>query len=181
MTEDMINGETLKGVLLGVMGIFQDVIIAFYFLRIRDEGDVGVIHDEFIIFEDVADNAYQFATLLIEAGVELLVYLRQLQQLGELVLVAQQVEASEAGQFAVVKIDYFAGKLSLYFFQDKLSIHKLVGEQFYFSLVVPVGDILVQLAIDDDLLGKEDMLQLVHANPFVVLVYFKETVLRTLY
>lgn len=165
VAKDQVDGQRLAGVLLEVVRVFEDVVVVLDLLRVGNEGDGGVAHDELIVLEDVADQANQLAAVAAEVRVELGVDVQQLEQLGQLELVAQQVEPSQPGELAVVEVDDLARELSLYLLQDELGVHELVGQQLYFPLVVAVGHVLVELTVDDDLLREEDALQLVQTHP----------------
>jgi hypothetical protein len=148
-----------------MMGILEDVIIAFDFLRVQDEGHCRVAHDQLVVFEDVSNQTDQLTALPLEVGVEFFVDIEELQQLREFKLVTEQVEPGEPGQLAIVEVNDLAGKLSFNLLQDELGIHELIRQQLNFSFVVAIGHVLIQLAVYDQLLRQEDALQLVHEDP----------------
>lgn len=57
VTKDLIDRQCFAGVLFKVVSIFEDIIIVLDLLRVGDKGHRGVAHYEFIVLEDVPNQA----------------------------------------------------------------------------------------------------------------------------
>jgi len=108
--------------IFGVVRIPKDICVVLDILRIVDESYWGMIHDEVIVLENVSDQAYQFDALRVESRIEFLIYLHQSEQFRKLLFSTKDIQSSQSRELAIVKIDDFTAKLSLYFFQYKLCL-----------------------------------------------------------
>lgn len=112
MIEEAVERQVvMEGAFIVVVDIAEDVDVARDVFWIVDEGNCRVLEDKLIVIENVADHADQFAAFREKRRVKLFVYSNQPKQFGQLLPLAEQVKASEAGQLAVIEVDDLTGKL----------------------------------------------------------------------
>jgi hypothetical protein len=174
MEEESVSGQRESLVLFRMVRVSKDVLIALDVFGVGDEGDGGVGHDQGLVREDVSDKTDDLATLRQEVRVQLRVDRHQTHQLPQLLLVAQQVQSRQSGQFAVVEIQYFAGELGLHLLEDELCVQESIGKQANLAFMAAVGDVLVEFAVDDHSLCEEKSTQLVHPHASPALLHLQD-------
>lgn len=97
--------------------------------------------------------------------------------LRDLFSLANKIEPSQLWNLIIVAIQKLPSQFHLYFFNNILSIAKFFSQSFNFCLAWPTNNILVQLLIQNNLLGQSKPFQAIHYNSLLILIELKTRLL----
>jgi hypothetical protein len=172
VVEDSIDGELSSDGSILAMGEPDEFVMVADVLSVIDESHSRMRPNQLIVVGGVIEETDEFATLLLEMGVELFVDGQQVDQVVQLLLRAEHVHSHHPWQFAIVVFQSLTAEFPLHSLYDKLAVCESLSHFLNIRSFAVVNYVLIELTVDEYLLRERKLPGLIHYDPPVHLVDF---------